>query len=84
MLSLNRSEQVPSNTSRLSVFKIYENIDELKDNNKFTNVLNAIPQYSKSAPRCQAGPVNVLHFAILNDSVGETAEEMDDLAKYEL
>ena len=48
LLSLNRGEQVNPSIARISVFKIYDSMDDLKDKEKLHKLLNVIPQYFKS------------------------------------
>lgn len=64
-------ERLPPNITRYGVFAVVNNVDELSQH--ITDILQALPQYNSDkktsdTSKTTAGPVNVLHIALLNYS----------------
>jgi len=80
-LFMHRSSKIPPNTQRTGVFKVVKTLDELSSIEAFDDLLQTIPQYCKSSPRCQAGPINVLHIFAVDEAIPRTTEGADEFAK---
>jgi len=72
-------QRIPYSTLRTGVCVVLENLDDLSDATKFESVLTSFPQFIGKAPRCEAGPINVLYFIVLESLVGvdEASSDID-------
>eukprot|EP00978_Attheya_sp_CCMP212_P005428 scaffold12189_cov51-Attheya_sp.AAC.2 len=81
LLRLDNAEKVPPMTPRIGVCKIIEEVALIEDASMFETIMNSFPQFTNSAPKCQAGPINVLYFVVLKDTVEHDLESMNQVAK---
>jgi len=80
LTSLQKSDNIPPNTVRTVLTKIVGKVEDLKDPAAFENVLQSFPQFTMSASKCEAGPINILYF-VVQQEVNGTLEEMDAMSK---
>lgn len=80
-LWMHKSSKIPANTSRTGIFKIISNLDDIVSTEAFDTLLQSFPQYSKSSPRCQAGPTNVLHVYVVGEDMSSNPDAVNDIAK---
>lgn len=79
LTSLQKSDNIPPNTVRTVLTKIVGKVEDLKDSAAFENVLQSFPQFTMSASKCEAGPINILYF-VVQQEVNGTLEEMDAIS----
>ena len=76
---MHRSMKIPPNTPRTAAFKVINKLEEISGTEAFDTLLQTFPQYNKSAPRCQAGPINLLHIYVVSEELDKSSE--DEFAK---
>ena len=81
LLLTHPSNEIPQDFQRHATCALVNSLDDLKDHDKFADILNSFPQFSGIKPSCEFGPANVLYIIITGDRVEHVAETMDILAK---
>jgi acetyl-CoA carboxylase/biotin carboxylase 1 len=74
-------EKIPSNVLRTGVYKILDTIEEISDSALFEGILANFPQFTGSADRNEAGPINVLYLVAAKTIVGSDESTNDALAE---
>ena len=81
LLSIQRGDDcAPPLTQRTGVIKLFNKLSDVEDAALLGNVLASFPQYTDAAPRCEAGPINVLYLVVMEDPTQTVAESMDDVS----
>jgi acetyl-CoA carboxylase/biotin carboxylase 1 len=75
LLRVQQTDQVPPMTPRIAVCKLIDSIDSLKSTDIFEKILASYPQYSKTMPKCEAGPVNIMYIVVTEQNIDDESED---------